>query len=253
MRKWKAIAASVAGTRHTAIGGECEDAFAYKFIETSVGEVLVAAVSDGAGSASRSAEGARIACTQFLIEVEELLTRPGGAAAFSERELWAAWECTRATLVDHAETEGINLKELACTLLTAVVFSDSALIGQVGDGAVVLCHDGQCAVPIWPATGEFINETFFLTDESWPRHWNTEVTPVRIDAICMFTDGLQNLILDMRGRTAEPRFVTPVVRGLDSVSATQLQDDLVRFLRSERVISRTDDDLTLFVAARTVE
>ena len=55
-QQWQIVAASVAGTSHRKIGRGCDDAHAYLQLDNGT---LLLAVTDGAGSAKRSAEGAR--------------------------------------------------------------------------------------------------------------------------------------------------------------------------------------------------
>ena len=59
---WRWISASVIGSSHTTTGSECQDSHLCNEIQTPNGQVLLAFVSDGAGSAAKSAIGSRMIC-----------------------------------------------------------------------------------------------------------------------------------------------------------------------------------------------
>lgn len=253
MRGWRAVGASVAGTSHQATGKPCQDHHAFGEIRVAGELVFAAVIADGAGSAARSDEGARLVCEQFLIELEEMFVGIESISAFGPEQLDACWKTTRLTLADHAATEGADLADFASTFLTAIVLPDRVLVAQIGDGAIVLGHGGAYRVAIWPQQGEFANTTNFLTGRGWEERRQMLVLPSRCDALVMFSDGLQQLALRYATHEPEHRFVGPLVSTLgDSYSLQQLEASLHDFLSSPRVNSRTDDDKTL-VMARMVE
>ncbi|MGI8553815.1 MAG: protein phosphatase 2C domain-containing protein, partial [Dehalococcoidia bacterium] len=67
---WRVLGASVAGSGHRRIGRGCDDAHAYRRLDDGT---LVLAVADGAGSASRSADGAARAVQAVLESAETAL------------------------------------------------------------------------------------------------------------------------------------------------------------------------------------
>ena len=250
---WRAVGASVIGTSHEAGGKPCQDHHAFAEITTAGAVVFAAAVADGAGSAARSDEGARLVCEQFLIELAEVLDGIDSVEQFGLEELGGCWATTRLTLVDHAMTEDADLAEFASTFLTAVVLPDRVLVAQLGDGAIVLRKGGEYRVAVWPQQGEFANTTNFLTGRAWEQKREMLEIRAECDAVVMFSDGLQQLVLRYATREPEVRFVEPLVASIDSSGAlTELETSLQAFLASERVNSRTDDDKTL-VVARLVE
>src|SRR5205823_1951909 len=64
---WRILGASVAGTSHRSRGLGCDDANAYRLLADGT---AILAVADGAGSASRAAEGAACAVRSALLRVE---------------------------------------------------------------------------------------------------------------------------------------------------------------------------------------
>jgi hypothetical protein len=146
-----------------------------------------------------------------------------------------------------ADDEG-PFEERATTLLVARVDASSVETAQVGDGAVVLRRDGLLEVLAPDAKGEYLNETTFLTSASWRDDLRLASVPAGgIDGVAVLTDGLQLIAFDLvtgapHGPFFEPFFAFAADGGPEA--------DLARFLGSERVGSRTDDDVTLAVAVR---
>jgi Protein phosphatase 2C len=97
--RWRTVAASVAGTSHGVADEPCGDSCAVREIPFAHGRsLLVAVAADGAGSAERGREGARIACETVV----ELADAWAGAAASDE-------ESTRSrALVSFLECPAVN-------------------------------------------------------------------------------------------------------------------------------------------------
>ena len=75
---WRYALASVIGTSHGTAGTPCQDACDCRlFWEEGASPVLVAVVSDGAGSATRSQDGAAFACSLFVAEMESYFSKGG--------------------------------------------------------------------------------------------------------------------------------------------------------------------------------
>jgi hypothetical protein len=122
--------------------------------------------------------------------------------------------------------------------------------GQIGDGAIVArLDDDSFLTVVSPRPREYLNETTFLTSESFLDEVDYCVLPVAVTGLALLTDGLQMLALNMPQGKPHPAFFSPLLRqlaGAPAGAATQVQ--LQRFLQSPRVTSRTDDDLTLILA-----
>ena len=157
---WHVVAASVLGTSHRQSGTVCQDFHLYY----RVGDLLVAAVADGAGSASHADIGASLAASAALPRIGDSKTSLSPVSVSSARSLvLQGFAAARASLEDEARERGIALRDLATTLLVVLATPDSAIAGQVGDGAIVglTTNDELISISI-PARGEYINETNFL-------------------------------------------------------------------------------------------
>lgn len=256
---WRVLAASLAGTGHIATGLPCQDAHGWRELP---GGLLIAAVADGAGSASRSDEGAAIAVEAAL---DKLAARLMAADADGGREpapgadpdidqvhaaaLRAAFAAAREALMARAAVEGFPARDLACTLALAVVDARALTAAQVGDGAVLARQaDGTWQSLLEPQKGEYANEVLLLiAPEALERMSLAQVRAP--EALVLSTDGLIRLMLRMPGGEPHPAFLDPLVafaRQASHVGPARL--GLRSFLGSERVCSRTDDDKTLLIA-----
>lgn len=143
-------------------------------------------------------------------------------------------------------------RELACTLLGAVIGPTQATYFQIGDGAIVSRRNGNLVPVFWPEAGEYANMTYFVTDAKATEHLRCEIQDAT-DEVALFTDGLQRLALVFATETAHEPFFEPmfkVLRASTDDQTDQLCAALERFLGSEAINERTDDDKTLILATR---
>lgn len=249
--RWRALGAVATGAAHERRGAGCEDAYGYARLP---GGLLLLAVADGAGSASRAAEGARCAVTTALGSLDHAL-RTGAPPLDGPRWrtlLETALAAAHAALNEVARTETYapDARELATTLLLVAVSPRCFAAAQVGDGAIALrVAGGEPEIPLHPPPTEYPNETTFITGVGWREDARYAVRcDEDVDAVALLSDGLE--LLAVEGRTREPH--APFFRPLWSYAARgdAAPEELARFLRSERVAARTDDDRALVLAVR---
>jgi len=253
---WRYAYASVAGTSHEKNGSPCQDAGSCRVVEASGGgPVLLAMASDGAGSARRSEEGARLAVELFLDDFGAACRQRGIAAI--DRAFVLAWLTRlRRRIAARAARTGYRSGDFACTALGAVIADDRALFFQIGDGAIVISRrhgNGEYDWVFWPQHGEFANTTNFVTQRDAARALEIEIRPGPIDEVALFTDGIERLVLDLRGKTAHAPFFRPLFRWLAATmppAKDEASPSLRQYLGSKQVCDRTDDDKTLIMATR---
>jgi hypothetical protein len=157
----------------------------------------------------------------------------------------------RSELHTEAEQLALSPRDLACTLLLAIVGSETSAFLQIGDGAIVVLEEDQYKPVFWPQSGEYQNETCFVTDKDVEQGGLIEIIPRGIDEVAIFTDGLQMLALNYAEKRAHQPFFAPIfktVRGAETQA--ELVEPLHQFLESAQVNARTDDDKTLVLAVR---
>ncbi len=245
---WNVIERSVRGTAHERDGSPCQDS-SYTLRTIADGEwFLIAACADGAGSAQLSELGSTLAC-QEAVRLAEAALQAGHRPETMEAAMVSGWlgEIRRA-IASRAGELGVASRDLACTLLLAIVGEQGAAYAQVGDGAVVVQGISGLETVFWPETTEYLNLTQFITDPSSPLQFTTGPAP---DRLALLTDGLQLLALDYARRVPHEGLFQPLFASLESSSEPEsLYAPLGRFLDSPAVNARTDDDKTLVLATR---
>jgi len=251
---WRIASARVAGTSHVMTGLPCQDAVSLTCEETG-GAWFTAAIADGAGSAARSDRGSEQAAraVETFLSVQAANASP--ASALGRAAVLAAYRDAAAEIERLAAEEDQPVREYACTLLAAYVDAAGGVFAQVGDGAIVIRMDGETEWrPVfWPQHGRYANETNFIVGEGALDAFEHAYVEGRVAAVAMFTDGLENLVLDRAARTAPAPFfehVAAPVRRLPRPGWDKaLSDKLAAYLSSKDVSARTDDDITLVVAS----
>lgn len=254
---WRCIAASSIGTSHLRAGLPCQDAAECRLVSARGGDpALVAVVSDGAGSAPESEEGSRLACSTLSDAILKLLLSGGTSRDVTRGFAQSTIKDFQREVSLRADGKGLALRDFACTLLLAVMDDDGAAFLQIGDGAIVVGPrqepDQYCWV-FWPQRGEYENQTNFATDPEAPDRLDHEVIEAPIDEVALLSDGLQRLALHYQSQTVHAPFFRPMFAPLRMAPigfSTPLSLSLARFLGSQPVNERTDDDKTLILATR---
>lgn len=255
VRQWRIAKAVVEGTSHAATGAPCQDYAEARQFDFERELVLIAVVSDGAGSAAHADVGSWLATTT-LIELIEMYLADGGTVEQIDRTVAASWIARAGqTMRDHARDHERAFRDYACTLLAAIVGEDAAAFLQVGDGAIVTSREEEdWTYVFWPQHGEFANTTNFLVSENVSDLFEFTTMPERVEELALFSDGIENLVLHQATRSVhEPFFRTTIipVRKLERPGVDgKLSADLDSYLRSPKVCARTDDDKSLVLASR---
>lgn len=249
--------ASSIGTSHIASGKPCQDHHTYLSVDDTAGHpVAIFVVTDGAGSASQAEIGARLACETFARLVAEYIAGGGRVEGIS-RDLAGRWIMGVVyRLSMKSWSEELQPRDYACTLLAVIGGERATAFVQIGDGAIVI-SDGwgtNWRHVFWPHHGEFANMTNFITSEDALQVMDFQVTSEPVAEVALFSDGLENLVLNKASKTVHAPFfdsMFPAVRrshvtGPDAA----LGRDLEKYLSTPAVTERTNDDKTLILASR---
>lgn len=240
---WRVFGGSTRGRSHLASGGACQDFSAWR---TYGGGVCIA-IADGAGSRPQAAEGARAA-----VEAVLAWSQARFSAGRLTRPLEEAFLVARASVLELADHLGFPPDELATTLAVAVADATSVRIGQLGDSIGVIARAGGGIEAVRPQTrAEYVNETAFLTDDTWESDLRLSRFPLAsITAMSLSTDGLQFKIL---ADVAQGVPYQPFYRDLFAWAAHTkgTSESLVQYL-DELDDDQSDDDKTLVVAVRSL-
>lgn len=243
---WRVIGASVRGTSHARGQIACQDAHAWRRLP---GGALALAVADGAGSAAHAEAGARAAAAAAVdaLAAGAATVHDGGWTALLDAALVAARNAVEAA----AAKRRVEARELSTTLIVCVLAADSVTVAQVGDGAVIAAEgEGMRALTV-PASGEFANETVFLTTPGAVEAAQRVAWKGSARHLALFTDGLQGIALMHPARTPHEPFFAPLFAfAAEARDAHDAEAQLAAFLSGPRVTARSDDDITLVLATR---
>ena len=247
---WRVVAASIRGSAHERAKMPCQDAHHWEALPDGT---LVAAVADGAGTAALAEVGADVASRTAI---ETMRIRRAAQPLPTDDGSWKTLladvlRTAKKAVEEEAEARGVMERELATTLILVVATDQLVAAVQVGDGGVVITDDEDHIISITaPTRGEYINETTFLASSD-----SLDTAMIKVwwgiaKAVCVFSDGLQMLALKMPEATPHDMFFSPLFQFVSKASDDAwAQERLTAFLRSGRVTERTDDDLTLLLAA----
>ena len=239
---WKLVYGSVKGTSHVHSGQPCQDSCS----GSVAGSTLFAACADGAGSAELSHLGAHAAVESLMGQAASLESVP----TREQVEIWVG--AARARVLEEAAANDTTPRQLACTLLAAIVGDSWAAFAQIGDGVIVFDGPEGYELAFWPDNGEYANTTRFLTEDDYHANLRIEIVERYVTELALLTDGLQMLALDFGRVKVHDRFFTPLFRTLkNGPDEETLRTSLLEFMDSKRVNDRTDDDKTLLLAIRS--
>lgn len=257
-KKWNYTSASVIGQAHVNQKTVCQDRLLCRTFSTETdGEVLIAAVADGAGSTTHGQIGAEIACEFFAEQVEKFLSSGNASVGALNEDFGKLWiEFFQTKIGEVAKETKLELREYATTLIAAIVGKDSAVFYQVGDGAAVFSINGELesyTFGIEPEDTEYVNMTEFLTDDAAANSLRFVCIEKPIEDVILFSDGIYAVAVDYQKNKPHEPFLMPMISPLrNGSSAEGLNEKLGNFLASPKLNEKTDDDKTIILASRAM-
>ncbi|MCB8883826.1 protein phosphatase 2C domain-containing protein [Acidisoma cellulosilytica] len=255
-RWWRTAFATSIGTSHEKTGSPCQDAADCRVVEDLNGEqILIAAVSDGAGTAAHSEIGSKQTVSEFLEHFSGVAQRDATLETITSTSVKRWFRSLVESLKDTATRNGHELRDYSCTILGAVLARTASIYVQLGDGAIVVATEGgdDYAWVFWPQNGEYANSTFFVTQPGVEELLQIEAEGPPVDEIAIFSDGIERLVLNMSERTVHGPAFQPIFSWLATLEEDQSglpSPVLESYLASKHINSRTDDDKSLVMATR---
>ncbi|MBA4020271.1 MAG: protein phosphatase 2C domain-containing protein [Pirellula sp.] len=248
---WKLLYQSVRGTSHERSGKDCQDNCLATTLQLPSETFVLLACADGAGSALYSELASKCACEMAITEAARWLEEKQSLSGLTSTDVKQWIEQIRSRLGDLAAERDVAVRELATTLLFAIVGEGQACFFQIGDGVIVVETDGAYRHVFWPQNGDYANTTYFITDPTAIERLQFAQEQNQIDEVALLTDGLQMLALTYSEQRVHGPFFAPMFQTLGgSEAAEELFAPLAGFLGSAAVNDRTDDDKTLVLAKR---
>jgi hypothetical protein len=240
-RGYVIFGASVKGECHKET--ECQDSFTW----TVRNGLLIVAVSDGAGSSKQSRLGADTAVKSAVSAIENVSGKGFDLEELAQNSVYSA----RETLERKSSELGVELGELACTLVVVVASGDQFSVAHIGDGAVIIVTESGLEVFSEPERSEYVNETTFLTSDQWRTTLRTKTR--KACSLAIFTDGIQRGVLIKENQEYVPcnEFFDPLFDYACKVTVEEIaSEEVSRLLRSDKFSKLSDDDKTLVVVTR---
>lgn len=238
---WRIYAASAIGKGHIDGDLPCQDACGSTFDN----ERLIAVVCDGAGSVSKSDIGAR-ECVDVICK---FLSGIAGASpsCIDQTVIEQAIESARAHIQLRADDLAVPSRELACTVVGTVLFSDGGYLFHIGDGmAVVELADGSTVLSL-PENGEYANETYFVTGDDWRARLRVKSFSGAIRCVSLMSDGAMSFAVNRAKTEMFGPFIDPVRSYLATVSEAEGSEALLATLSGEQTWPITSDDKTILL------
>ena len=241
--RWMGASAAQAGRRHVEHGERCEDVALVSIDD----DVAVIVVSDGAGSARYSAEGAAVVAQTTV----DLLRRMPPWIDVDAVKVAILTACL-AEVNRQASILGCEVRELAATLAFVAANQERFVAGNLGDGLVVAAPwDGTGIggphVLIGQDRGEFVNETVFLTSaEAIGRLSVVQGQVDSYDGFAVMSDGAADRLFRRSDGT-----IAPLVDRLFSSFEDMTSNNVDKWLeRSVMPVMMTQDDYSLGMLRR---
>ncbi|MGB8698283.1 MAG: PP2C family serine/threonine-protein phosphatase [Thermosynechococcaceae cyanobacterium] len=261
---WRTLSRSVIGTRHERLLLPCQDASG----DRQLGDLLLGAIADGAGSVPHSDVGATLAVQTALDYLENLdgwlqpsdhptwptLQKPPSFAQ-ARRLFERTVTKVRLALQQCAEHHYYNFEDLACTLILFAATPHWLVAMQIGDGFIVTrSREATFQLLFRPDKGEFINQTTFVTSAPAIAEMQVGVIAEPPQFICAASDAFERLALRFSDWTPHPPFFKPLEEYLLETPVPAEDDTyIINFLKSEYLNHHTDDDKTLLLSLQTME
>ena len=260
---WKAIACSAKGTSHEKLGSPCQDYAQFIRVNdfgeiVNNGDIIIGAVCDGAGSCKHSDIGSQLAVETALKYLQGWLKwlKKGGkdlSPAILEDDAHKVFaqvvEEVKKQFESQAQERHCSPKDLSCTLLVVVATPQWLAAMQIGDGFIVIRQpDSEYQLLFQPIKGEYANETTFVTASNALEKMRVRVVTGEQQFIFASTDGLERIALEIK---QESKPYPPVFDNFREAIKTRSEDEekisTEKWLQSEEVNERTDDDKTILL------
>ena len=248
----KLFGASVIGTSHLQADIPCHDAHDYRVLPDNWG--YIACVSDGMGSAKAAEIGSEVA-SSFIVNFLEDHLDPKLEDEDVIMLIKEGFVEVHDQLLMAASQRELKVKDLNATLLVFVTLGNRQFYGQVGDCSAIGKLGENYEVLVEQQRGEYANATFSVCDLQSIENGIYERIEGFYPMVALMTDGIEGLSISAKDKQVSHLFYDPFFQAFQNPKFHQkdVEAALSRFLSSERINKKTDDDKTLlFIYAEDV-
>jgi hypothetical protein len=248
----KLFGASVVGTSHVQSETPCHDAHRYRILPDNWG--YIACVSDGMGSAKAAEIGSDVA-SSFIVNFLETHLDPKLDDEDVLMLIKEGFVEVHDQLLMASSERELKVKDLNATLLVFVTLGKRQFYGQVGDCSAIGKLGDNYHVLVEQQRGEYANATFSVCDLQSIENGIYEKIEGYYPMVALMTDGIEGLSISAKDKQVSHLFYDPFFQAFQNPKFHQkdVEAALTRFLNSERINKKTDDDKTLlFIYAEDV-
>lgn len=242
---WKTIKCAIQGRSHKKNDTPCQD-----YVEGISSEcVTCIALADGAGSASHSEEGAKVAVKtivnylnkniKYLIDIEKVV-------------VLRLIKYKIITELKKAIKEiGCDFEDISSTLLFIAIYNDKFLYGHIGDGVIgCLRYDEERLHIVSEAErGEFANTTYFTTSDNWCKHFRINKGSCNnIKAFFLMSDGSADCLYNNKTKQFAPA-INKFSKWLDNNDTETVNQALIENM-TNKFVQNTNDDCSFIMIQR---
>lgn len=251
---WTAAVDFSPGRQHRLDHRPCQD---YGQVVKLDDNLILGAIADGAGTCELSHLGAQAAVGAAIRHGMNKYAERDEALPIARdqndrnlaRLIEDSTEVARDAIFASAKDQGLPGDALATTLLVFVAGPLGLSVAQIGDSVLVFRNGtGSYRLALEPDRGEFANETLFVTDAAALSETRTETHSGTVSFIAAFSDGLVPVSIANEDMNPHAPFFQPLEDFvIGSMSDGDVHRGIRSFLRSDRLVERTDDDMTLML------
>lgn len=152
-------------------------------------------LADGAGSKKNSLAGAKMVVNATRRVLQNTMEKELGLQEIKKEII--------VSCMQQYPTNKEEKHEMASTLLFYAVYKNRAIWGNIGDGIIIGCCGKQTTIIADAENGEYVNQTYFMTDDNVERHLRMgEETVIEQEARTVFlmTDGIAKKFYNPRSQ-----------------------------------------------------
>jgi hypothetical protein len=201
MDKWISAYCSVTGTSHIVEGLPCQDSSKIEYLADT--DIVIAAISDGAGSCENSHLGSNFLVDKVIEKIASSLkmneqlneTEKKITGELWRNETFQVFKDLKKDLFEKSEESEVNFKSLSATLILAISNGNFIACANIGDGRAAFRNShGDWVAMLTPTKGEEANQTLFITSDLWEnedQYFGTFFYESQITAFSLLSDGCE--------------------------------------------------------------
>ncbi len=233
---WNVIQCATQGRSHLKTQTPCQD----KTFALKSNQGIVAALADGAGSASLSHFGAETItkhiCKELSINFDKYFNQNDGVEV--KKQLIAG---ITNCLMTKADELSCQIKDLASTLLVIAIDDDRFIITHIGDGVIGYCKNNELLIASEPENGEFANTTVFTTSKDALMTMKLMKGHLSdINSFILMSDGSEASLYNKKEKTLSEG-LKKIITLSEVLSTEKIQDQLQRSFDTYIRNATTDD------------